>query len=84
MAIYRKAEIRSLLQETRDRYEKLSKLLEGQAPNPNIYNHYDEDPAQYEKDFVEIETDGLEYAISDFETALKHLKKIKNRKAKKL
>ena len=81
MAIFSKNSIARDISEFRSRSDRLLGVIEGKEPNQNIYNRYSESPEQYQSDYVEIDMSELEYAVSDFETALKVLKKLKNKKA---
>lgn len=82
--IFRKSEIQRDIAEYRNRTERLMKVLEGGKLNQNIYNKYAGTTQEFEENYIEIDPQELEYAISDFETSLKMLKKLKSLKAKPL
>ena len=84
MAIFNKSSVSKDIEEFRSRSKKLLDVISGKEPNPNIYDKYTENPDQYRSDYLEIDMEELEYAISDFETSLKVLKKLKIKKAKPL
>ena len=82
--IFLKSSICRDIEEYKSRTQKLLEILEGGELNNNIYNKYANSPEDFGRDYVEIDIQELEYAISDFETSLKMLKKIKSHKAKPL
>jgi len=84
MAIIRKSELRRHLDELKARYDRLWSAVNGNTPNPNIYEQYAHDPEQYKKDFTEINITDVEYALSDFQTVLKRLETIQKLQADKL
>jgi len=84
MTIVRKKDLNVYQKELKQRFEKLTKLVSGDVPNPNIYNLYHNNPDQYAEEFREINEFNLKLAISDFDGILKELKQIKKHKANKL
>lgn len=84
MAIIKKTDLQRHIAELEARYAKLKTIVSGSEPNPNIYNCYSNNPAQYREEFTEVDLNDLEYALSDFKTVLATLKALKKLEAPKL
>jgi hypothetical protein len=84
MAIFKRNELQRHLDEFTARYEKLKAVAGGSKPNANIYDQYSNDAKQYETDFVEVNLIDLDYALNDFNSAIKTFKSIHKLTAPKL
>lgn len=84
MTIIRKTELQRHLTEFEARYQKLKNVVGGSEPNPNIYDQYSNDPAQYRDEFTEVNLIDLDYALNDFNSAIKTFKAIRKLEAPRL
>lgn len=84
MPIVRKTVASKHLKHLKERLKTLESELQGSTPNENIWNQYSVSAEDYRRDFVEIDSDDLSYALSDLEASIKVLKKVNTLKASKL
>jgi len=84
MTIIRKTDLRRHIEELDARYQALRKAVIGIEPNPNVYEHYCNNPDDYKEHFTEVDIDTVEYALHDFKGVLKQLEKIQKLKADRL
>ena len=81
MSIVKKSALQQYVTALEKRYEELILLVKGEAPNPNIYNLYHNNPEQYKDEFREINELEIKLAANNFDGILKELRKLNSIKA---
>ena len=84
MAIIKKSDLQRHLVELETRYQKFKTAAAGVEPNPNVFDQYSNNPAQYKNEFTEVNLDDLYYALVELNGVLGVLKSLKKLQAPRI
>lgn len=54
------------------------------SPNKNVWNNYSFSPSDFDRDYIELDVEKLDFAIEDLQVCLKKLKKTRKLSAPQL
>jgi len=77
MTTIRKTKMAIHIEKLERNYRELRQILNGDEPNPNIWDQYSLNPDDYKRDFTEINLTELNYAVGSLKSALAELAKLK-------
>ena len=83
MPVYRKKHVDDYLRLLEDYYWQLRRALEGDPPNPNMAEDYFANPDQFQRDFVEIDWERVEFQIKHFKVTVEHMRELKKKAVKR-
>jgi hypothetical protein len=81
MAIIRKDKLQKPLRELDLYYNNLRAAVLGEPPSANLSHAYNCEPAQFDGDFTDVDTDAVLDAVEHFKIAVAALKRLEKLKA---
>jgi hypothetical protein len=76
MAIYRREHLAPYLQELDTYYQALRQAVEGQPPNANTADQYHANPAQFEREFRDVDLRIVKRQIAHFKASVDFVKNL--------